>query len=298
MSISAIIHTHNSAATLRQALRSVAWADEVIVIDMESTDDTVEIAHKAKARVVNFKLHHYVEPARNFGIKQAKSDWVLILDADEEISETLHQKLLEIAQNPSADAYFLPRQNWVFGYAMRHTGWWPDYQMRFFRQGLVDWPPTVHAQPIINGTTQKLAAEDDLAIIHHNYPTVESFIERLDRYTSIKAAEESKAGLAGVAPRPFKAFGEEFLRRYFAQEGWKDQSHGASLSLLQGIYEVVVQLKMWEKDGCSRRRVAEEEIKDLELFHRQLEFWLADWHVQHNQGWRRWWWQLRRKWQR
>ncbi len=293
MSVSAIIHTYNAATTLHRALRSVAWADQIVIIDMESTDQTVEIARAAGAEVHTVKHQDYADPARNFGLQQAKGDWIVVLDADEELPEKLITELQAIMMNPTQIvAYYLPRQNVIFGHSMQYTGWWPDYQLRFFRRGVVTWPKEVHGQPTVSGSHEYFPADPGIAIVHYNYPTVTSFIERLDRYTTIKAAEPLEKPRP---PRPFIAFGNEFLRRYFALEGWNEGVHGSSLSLLQAMYEMVVELKRWEKVGFSEQVNDTTQLADLTDFSRQMQYWLADWHMKQSTGLKRLYWQVRRK---
>src|SRR5262245_10992026 len=119
MGLSVVINTKNSAETLRRALQSVAFADELIVVEMESTDETLSIAREFNARTFQHQDVGYVEPARNFALDQAKQDWILVLDDDEEVSSGLHQQVESVVNGSvtkalKADVYWLPRQNIVF----------------------------------------------------------------------------------------------------------------------------------------------------------------------------------------
>lgn len=300
MTLTVLIHTKNSEATLPAALRSVQFADEVVVIDMQSSDNTVEIAKKAKAKVFEHKDVGFVEPARNFGLGKVSGDWVLILDADEELAPGLVQEIKRITQNTesSADIYYLPRKNIVFGGWVKHTGWWPDYQIRLFKKGKVIWSDELHSQPQLKGTSLKLAAEPEAAIIHHNYPTVESFFDRLNRYTSIRANQLAEAG----PPPPLTAaavlgsFRREMVSRLFAQEGLADGGRGASLSLLQATYELTVQLKRWQLAGFPDAENNFEDLdRELRAWQRDLKYWRADWHRRQTKGLSGLWWRFRRR---
>src|SRR5687768_401137 len=116
-------------------MSSVAWASEILVCDMHSQDKTVEIAKKKGAKVIFHKKLDYVEPARNFAISKAASDWILVLDADEEVSDSLSSRLMEIADKmEKIDFVRIPRKNLIFGRFMKNSMWWPDLNIRFFRK--------------------------------------------------------------------------------------------------------------------------------------------------------------------
>jgi len=297
MSLSVVVHTKNAAATLPLALKSVSFADELIVIDMQSSDDTVSVAKEAGAVVYSYEDLGFADPARNFGIEQATSDWILVLDADEEVSVSLASWILSILKSPTAtEAYFLPRTNIIFGKALAHTGWWPDYQLRFFKKGIVKWKDGVHQMPQAQGKIEYLPIDVNCALIHHNYQTLDQFIDRLNRYTTIKAAELSSDSKAPKAvPEPVTIFSQEFLSRFFAHQGIKDGVHGLSLSLLQATYELVVSLKVWQTAGFKPESSERQSITQLRQWQQELNYWLADWEFQQASSWQKWWWRLRRK---
>jgi len=300
--ISAIIHTKNAAATLTQALESVSFAGEIIVVDMQSSDDSRLIAQKYGATVVSVENTDFVEPARQFGIDQATKDWILILDADEVVPDTLRVVLLKLSETASdVSGYYLPRLNLVFGKWLKHTGWWPDYQLRFFKRGTVTWPKTLHAQPTVQGKTEKLAADEKFALKHYNYTTVEEFINRLNRYTSLETEHSSHDYSATEALTPaafFKTFTGQFLSRYFKEEGYKDGLHGMSLALLQSMYELTVGLKLWQKQKFADNPSTVDKaamIAEFRNFQKELNYWLADWEAEESSGLTKLWRQLRRK---
>src|SRR5258708_35956670 len=224
MSISVVINTKNMAETIGQAIKSVQdFADEVIVVDMKSSDETVAIAEKLGAKVFHYKEDlQFADPARNFALAKAKGDWIFVLDADEEVSPDLAELLKKIVANQvqtefQGDCYFIPRQNIVFGEVMQHTGWWPDHQLRFFKNGVVQWTDKVHTHPLTTGKVIKLAANPKIAIIHHNYQTVAQFIDRLNRYTTLELAK--RTGTNFTAQKLIQSFSSELFRRLFVSEG-------------------------------------------------------------------------------
>lgn len=178
---------------LGSCLASVrGFVDEIVVVDMSSGKEIEKIAKKYKAKIFSHELVNYVEPVRNFGISKAKGKWILILDPDEEISGSLEDKLGEIVEDNTADYVRLPRKNIVFKKVLRHSRWWPDYNIRFFKKGFVSWDEIIHSVPMTEGRGMDLEAKDELAIIHNHYETVEQFIERMNRYTTVQAKLRSK----------------------------------------------------------------------------------------------------------
>src|SRR3990170_3911426 len=193
--ISAVINTLNEEKNLSRAMESVKWADEIVVCDMYSEDKTVEVAKKLGAKIVRHKRINYVEPARNFVISKASGPWILVLDADEEIPDSLAKRLQEFAKSKiKSDFVEIPRKNIIFNKWMKASMWWPDYQVRFFKKGSVVWGDKIHSKPDTRGQGLQLPAEEKWAITHQNYQTIGQFIERMNRYTSIEAEELTKEG--------------------------------------------------------------------------------------------------------
>lgn len=262
--ISVVINTFNEEHNILRAIKSVSWANEIIVCDMHSTDNTVEIAKKAKARVVYHQYTRFVEPARNFVISKASGDWILVLDADEEIPPTLAKQLLKLANNDTPASFVeIPRKNMIFGKWMKAAMWWPDYHIRFFKKGTVEWQDEIHSKPKTIGVGITLDLEEHLSIIHHHYTSVFQFIERLNRYSDIQAEELWKSDVkfkwTDLLTKPM----EEFLARFFAKKGFEDGIHGLSLSLLQAMSFLVVYLKLWEKEKFKKVDVDLKELRAL-----------------------------------
>jgi len=247
--ISVVINTLNEEKNLPRAIASVKnIADEIVVCDMESDDKTVEIAKSLGAKVFSHKRVGYVEPARNFAISKTVNPWVLILDADEEITDKLGQRIGSVLKEPKADYYRIPRKNIIFGKWMKHSRWWPDYNIRLFKKGFVSWNEMIHAVPITQGIGSDIEEKEELAIIHHNYDSIEQYVERMNRYTTqqakVKIAEGYKYSWKDLIVKP----SNEFFSRYFFGQGYKDGIHGLALSLLQAFSELTVYLKIWQKE--------------------------------------------------
>lgn len=279
-SISVVMTVFNEEKRIKDCLESVKWADEIIIVDDESTDKTIEIAKKYTSHIFPHKNMGFVEPSRNFAISKATGDWILVVDADEIVPQSLVRKLQEIAESTSkAECVRIPRKNIIFNKWMQHTGWWPDYNIRFFRKGKVTWPNKIHAQAEVHGLVVDLGPHEENALTHFNYDSISQFLRKLDNYTSVTAREridENKEfHWRDILMLPV----HEFLSRYFARKGYKDGLHGLVLSLLEGFYEFITCLKVWERKGFAEVQ-SEDVIKGFEESvnesTKQLHFWSYD----------------------
>lgn len=276
--ISVVINTLNEEKNIERVITSVKnIADEIVVVDMKSSDKTVDIAERLGAKVYPHEKVGYVEPARNFAISKAKNSWVLVLDADEEVSSDLVKEIKKITDKPKADYYRIPRKNIIFGKWIEHTLWWPDYQIRLFKKGKVSWNEIIHSVPLTVGDGADIAADEKFAIIHHNYDSVESYLERLNRYTSVQSNLLVKDGYEfswkDVLAKPFK----EFINRYFTGEGYKDGIHGLALSLLQAFSEAVTYIKVWQAGKFKEEKIgAVDVISEMSAKEKELRFWKND----------------------
>lgn len=273
--ISVVINTLNEEKNITRVIKGVLWADEIIVCDMYSEDNTVQIAKRLGAKVIFHKRVNFVEPARNFAISKASNDWILILDSDEEIPRSLAERLKEMVAKPIvSDFVEIPRKNIIFGKWMKASGWWPDYQVRFFKKGKVIWSDKIHSQPQADGEQLILSAEEKYAIVHHNYQTVGQFIERMNRYTSVEAEQLIKQGYQfkwrDLVEKPLG----EFLSRFFGNKGFEDGLHGLTLSFLQGLSFLVVYLKIWENTKFKEESVTISDFKtELDKSREGLNYW-------------------------
>lgn len=276
--LSVVINTLNEEKNIERCLRSVKKiADEIVVVDMESDDETVKIAQKFGAKVFNHERTGYVEPARNFAISKATGKWILILDADEEVSAGLTKKIKELINKPEADYYRIPRKNIIFGKWIKHTGWWPDYNIRFFKNGSVVWNEIIHSVPTTVGDGADLEASIENSIIHHNYQRISQFIQRMDRYSDKQARvlinKNYKFKWDDLINKPLA----EFVSRFFAAQGYKDGIHGLALSALQAVSELIVYLKIWENEKFKQENLKIIAInKEAVKAQKVLNYWKAD----------------------
>jgi glycosyltransferase involved in cell wall biosynthesis len=276
--ISVVINTLNEEKNLPRVLGSVKnFADEVVVVDMRSTDRTVEIASQFGAKVYGHERTGYVEPARNFAIQKAQNDWVLILDADEKLPIELARWLKQEIKAPRADYYRIPRKNIIFGKWIKHSRWWPDYNIRFFRKNHVVWGEHIHSVPSTIGSGYDLAADSAMAIIHYHYDSVEQFIERMNRYTTQQLKVLQSSGYefrwADLITKP----ASEFLSRFFLGQGYKDGVHGLAVCGLQAFSEFVLYLKAWQAQGFGKRQIDLRELsKTVSKVQKEFNYWIFD----------------------
>jgi glycosyltransferase involved in cell wall biosynthesis len=246
--ISVIINTLNEERNIGLCLQSVNWADEIILVDMYSNDNTIAIAKTfAAVKIFLYDRCNYVEPAREFAINQASHDWVFILDADELVTATLHQEIRNQIANNHADAIKFNRKNYMFGESINCYLWRKDPQLRLFKKSsLIGFNPSIHATTFLFAPHAKILYVDkpQATIIHFNYISVEQFIDKMNRYTTIEAQNiqaKLKPPLSTIKIlRDLFLFIPKFL---FLDRGWKNGGTGLGLAALMLGYKVSTYLK-------------------------------------------------------
>lgn len=247
--ISATIVARNEAANIRRCLESLRWVDEIVVIDNQSSDTTGEICRAFGCRVLVSEWLG-VARMRQMAVDAAKHDWILMLDADEEVSDALRERIRSLlAGEPPCVAYRVRFQGYYFGRAMRHAGWGNEHHVRFFdrRRGR-------YADRRLHESWQPAGPKGELAepILHHAYPTVAAHMAKLDRYSRLAAQQLFEQGrrtsLVGAGARGAL----RFLRMYVAQGGWLDGREGFVLSAISAFGVFDKYLRLWELNRCKR----------------------------------------------
>jgi len=264
--ISAVINVRNEAEKLDKCLKSLKnFADEIIVVDMQSNDGSDKIAIKYGAKLYSYKPVKYVEPARNFALSKATGKWIILLDPDEYLPKTLKRELKKITLRHNVDFVRIPRKNIILGKWFRHSNWWPDYLIRFFKKGSVTWNKEIHSLPETKGNGITLLDAENLAIRHLNYDSVTQFVQRALRYSSIQADELDKSGtkikMSDFLLKPVQEFNSRFFRAY----GYKDGIHGLVFSLLQAFAIFMIYAKLWEKQGATEKIVSKDSFVSASL---------------------------------
>ena len=244
--ISVVINTYNASKYLARVLETAKSFDEIVVCDMESTDNTVEIAQAYGAKIVTFpkENHKSAEPARTFAIQSASSNWVLVVDADELIPQALHDYLYEFIENHGEImGLYIPRKNFTMGVCLPSS--YPDYQLRFFiKEGTV-WPPYVHTFPKINGPIDYIPKKrKDLAFVHLDDST-HAVIVRLNNYTDNEVVKRAgtKVTLFKLVVSPMV----RFIKQYFIKGGFRYGIAGYVQAARSAQYKFTVLCKLYEK---------------------------------------------------
>lgn len=244
--ISVVINTYNAARLLRRVLDSVKDFDEIVICDMESTDDTVSIAREYGCKVVTFEKRDYVsaEPARTFAIQSASNKWVLVIDADELVTPELRNYLYKAIENSDCpQGLFLPRKNFFMGRFMHST--YPDYVLRFFiREGTI-WPPYVHTFPEVKGRVEHIPSRrKELALVHIANDSIRVRLDKLNQYTEneVEKKAHKKYGVPALFYRPLF----RFFKSYVLKAGFLDGKAGFIWACFEGIYQFVAVSKMIE----------------------------------------------------
>jgi glycosyltransferase involved in cell wall biosynthesis len=247
LAITVIIHTYNEEKNIKNCLKSVKWADDIVLIDNYSDDKTVEIAGNYTNRIFYVERTGLAEQARKFAVEQARNEWVLIVDADEMVPPKMKLKLESIVNEDLGDVVSIPHNNYFFGSKMERTGWGPlqDTHLRFYKKSCVNLSQTVHSEPEISESARIFSIENpDDGFVHFNYFDVEQFIDKMNRYTSIEAIGLFEAG-EDLNSRQlfFRVFGE-FKLRYISFKGYKEGFTGLSMSLMMAAYRLTVLMKL------------------------------------------------------
>ncbi len=242
-----LIHTYNEEKNIAGCINScLPLTNNIVVIDTESTDSTIKIAKKLGAIVYGYKNLGYVEPVRNFGLSKINSEWVLILDADERIGDTLIQKLKAIMSSKSSDIIRIPRQNIILGKWIRYGYWWPDYQVRFFKTRKVTWDSEIHSSPVMHSSKiVDLKSSKAYSIRHVHNKSIKDLVEKYNKYTNYQ--KYPKLPAKDIYERMFIYPGLEFNKVFFSGDGYKDGIEGYLLAKYMEFYELTKLAKSWEK---------------------------------------------------
>lgn len=242
--LSVTIITRNEAHNVGAAIDSVSWADEVLVVDCGSTDDTVAVAQGRGARVLQREWRGYGDQ-KNYAAGQAANDWILSLDADERITPALAAEIQQLlSSEPRHAGYRIPRVSWYLGAWIRTTDWYPDRQLRLYdrRRGRFT-ARRVHESVALSGQAGTLKHE----IEHRPYRGISDHLQRMDRYTSLAAEElDSEGRRSGLWPlllQPWAAF----VRNYVIRFGFRQGTRGLIVSLLNAYYVFLKFAKLWER---------------------------------------------------
>jgi glycosyltransferase involved in cell wall biosynthesis len=267
MIITVVIHSHNEEKNISDCINSAkSLTDKIILVDMESTDKTVEIAKSLDIFVFNFPKSDYVEPSRELGINQSKTDWVLILDADERITKELAEEINNIIsvgndphvvpnvvghRGPTIQYYKISRKNIFAGIRwLRHGGWWPDYQIRLInKKYFVKWPKRIHSTPGIKGDFGYLKNP----LIHYFHGDLSNMVKKTVIFEDIESDLLLKAKKFSGTKIFFRKYLAELYRRLIKNLGFLDGPFGIIESIYQAFSKTITYLFLYEKQNKKDR---------------------------------------------
>ncbi len=249
--LTAIVLTLNEEKHLPDCLKSLHWADEVLVFDSFSTDSTCAIAERYNARVIQHKFENYAAQ-RNAALQAVTADWIFFVDADERISDASAAEIQAVISGDHAEVgWWLPRHNYIFHKLTLHAGWFPDYQLRLVKRAYASYDPNRHVHELIDLDGEAGYLTEPL--VHINYEAVSEFIEKQHKYTKYDASILFQDGQR-VKPQNYILQPlRQFWWRYKTLAGWRGGWHGLRLSVLMGYFQFVLykELGRLEKESSS-----------------------------------------------
>jgi glycosyltransferase involved in cell wall biosynthesis len=240
--VSVVIVTKNEELNIEDALKSVADAKEIIVVDSFSTDRTLDICRKYTDKIHQHEWQGFARQKQT-AVDYAEGPWVLILDADERVTPELKAEMVNSISDTDCNGFYMPRENYFIGKWIRHSGWWPDQTLRLFRKdkGRLE-PREVHERVVVEGNTAYLKNP----LKHYTYRSVSDFVERMERYSTLAAKEirknSGRAGLFSLTIKPLATF----VKMYFLRRGLLDGTRGLMLAVLYSYYTFLKYAKTWE----------------------------------------------------
>ncbi len=250
MKLSVIVITFNGEGLIRRCVESVAWADEIVVVDSGSTDRTMQICRELGAQVHLITDWRGCGPQRNRALERACGEWVLALDQDEWVTPELRAEIARVLESPGEHAaYRMPRRSSFCGRYMRHSGWWPDYINRLFRRGAARFSEDhLHDRLIVSGATGKLRRP----LMHEAINDLDQMIAKMNSYSSASAAMFHSQGRRASIRTALLHGWWAFTRTYFLRLGFLDGREGLMLAVAnaEGSYYRYLKLMLLaEKAG-------------------------------------------------
>ena len=244
--LSVIIITRDEEKNIERCLKSVLWADEIVVVDSGSTDRTMAIAKKHTRKIIQREWPGYAAQ-KAFALDRASHDWVLSIDADEEVTEPLREEIRTLLEGePACDGYRIPRKANFLGGWITHCGWYPDYQLRLFRKDRASISTTrrIHEGFEVAGQAGRLNG----LIHHYTFTAIHQYFDTMNRYTDLHARDrmEARPGLRVRCYHFILNPLSKFLRMYAGKRGFLDGWQGFLLCWFSSIYTLVLYAKIWE----------------------------------------------------
>ncbi|MFH2056838.1 MAG: glycosyltransferase family 2 protein [bacterium] len=237
-----VMITLNEEHNVGRALESVKFADEIVVCDSQSTDRTVEIAREHGALII-MKQFTGFGAAKQAALERLTTDWVVVLDADEEVDAEARDAIRQTISQPQFDGYQIRRRSQFLGRWMKHSGWYPDWILRLFRRECGKFTEhKVHESVQVTGEIGRLAGH----LLHYTDPDIDHYLHKLNRYTLLSAQELAAAGRRFSVLKLLFGPLAVFLKRYILKLGFLDGLQGFLLAIFSGYHVFCKYAKLWE----------------------------------------------------
>lgn len=270
-SISAVVIARNEQDNISSCLETLLWCDEIILVDMESEDCTVEIARKYTEKIYSHHMVTAFDVAKKFAVEKAGGDWILLIDADEMVPVTLAEELRRQSLEGNLSIVEIPFRHYILGSCAEYSGWGYTPLPRFFRKEAIIFTGIIHdyMHKRVGAKCVRLDACPPFCINHFNYRDSVHFVDKLNRYTSIEAQHlldcRERFSYSKLLMNSFR----EFYRRYLPGRGFREGVRGFSLALMMAFYRALTWIKLWElyefkNDPVNERyrRLREEILKE------------------------------------
>jgi glycosyltransferase involved in cell wall biosynthesis len=249
--ITVAVITKNEEANIAMCLKSVyGWADEILIVDDESKDRTIEIASQYADKILHRKMENE-GIHRNWTYAQARNEWVLSLDADEYVSDELKQEIASLFPNPPHQAYSPALVNFIGSYRVKYSGWYPANKLRMFMKSKFKYEEVkVHPKVFLDGTGTILNKD----IVHKGYPDFEHFLASLNRQTTLEAEKWISTGRHMSLGRAIWRTLDRFPRSYIGKRGYKDGFFGFMIAFFASLYQIISYAKYWQMNYEMKQR--------------------------------------------
>ncbi len=249
MSISAVVITYNEEANIERCLASLAFADEIVVLDSFSEDRTVEIARRFTDKVSQREFAGYADQ-KNAAMELASNDWVLVIDADEVVPEQLAGEIRKAVESDRCAAYRMPRLSYFCGKPIRHCGWYPDYVIKLMRKSKSRYPDRlVHETPEVDGPVGTLRSD----LLHYTYRDLDELCRKMVSHSRAAARQKMRDGERFRLRKLLFAPGIAFLKKYIVKQGFRDGLRGYVLCAMTQVGVFLRYAMLWEMSVSKER---------------------------------------------
>lgn len=248
MKISASVIVYNEEANIRELCESIKWVDEIVIVDSFSSDRTREIAAEFTDKIYEYEFKGYKDK-HEFADSKTTGDWILWMDADERVTPELRSEIEALKEREILpDGFEMPRRTWFAGRWIKHSGWYPDYQMRLYRKEASFWGGVApHETARVNGKVERLSGH----ILHYTKKDLSEYHRTVDSYTTLASKALFEQGRKATTANLFYSSIAGFLRSYIVKQGFRDGIQGLIIAMFTAYGVFLKYAKLWERNTKS-----------------------------------------------